>query len=143
MDDLIAVQASATLTMPSFMDNILRFAEPIRNGGVFFSRRSPATASRRACATCDIAATAARPCSTTHGRRHHVAVLGPEDISHNDMAELISEVLGKPVVSSRSSARRNSGCSKPEYRRDGPDHRHVPPRTAASTTPNPDPESTT
>jgi uncharacterized protein YbjT (DUF2867 family) len=27
----------------------------------------------------------------------HVAVLGPEDISYNDMAEIISEVLGKPV----------------------------------------------
>jgi uncharacterized protein YbjT (DUF2867 family) len=27
----------------------------------------------------------------------HVAVLGPQDLSFNDMAQIMSEVLGKPV----------------------------------------------
>ena len=51
-----------------------------------------------ACAIRDIATTAARllldPSWTGHW---HVAVLGPEDLSFNDMAWVMSEVLGKPV----------------------------------------------
>jgi uncharacterized protein YbjT (DUF2867 family) len=99
MDDLIASTGVSyrALTMPSFMDNILRFAEPIRNGGVFFA---PITGDRKlpSCATRDIAATAARLLlDDSWDGTGHVAVLGPEDISYNDMAAIISEVLGKPV----------------------------------------------
>jgi len=99
MDDLIASTGVSyrALTMPSFMDNILRFAEPIRNDGVFFA---PIAGDRKlpSCATRDIAATAARLLlDDSWGGAGHVAVLGPEDISCNDMAGIISEVLGKPV----------------------------------------------
>ena len=99
MDDLIASTGVSyrALTMPSFMDNILRFAEPIRNDGVFFA---PIAGDRKlpSCATRDIAAAAARLLlDDSWGGVGHVAVLGPEDISYNDMAGTISEVLGKPV----------------------------------------------
>src|SRR6266536_2052407 len=99
MDDLIASTGVSyrALTMPSFMDNILRFAEPIRNGGIFFA---PIAGDRKlpSCATRDIAATAARLLlDDSWDGVGHVAVLGPEDISYNDMAAIISEVLGKPV----------------------------------------------
>jgi len=99
MDDLIAstdVDFRA-LTMPSFMDNILMQLEPIRTKGMFFS---PIDGDRKlpACATRDIAAAAAKllldPSWSGQG---HVAVLGPEDLSFNDMARIMSEVLGKPV----------------------------------------------
>jgi len=99
MEDLIASTGVGfrALTMPSFMDNILRQAEAIRSRGIFFS---PISGDRKlpACATRDIAAAGARllldPSWTGRG---HVAVLGPEDLSFNDMAEIMTEVLGKPV----------------------------------------------
>lgn len=99
MDDLIASTGVGyrALTMPSFMDNIVRFAEPIRNDGVFFA---PIAGDRKlpSCATRDIAATAARLLlDDSWGGVGHVAVLGPEDISYNEMAGIISEVLGEPV----------------------------------------------
>ncbi len=34
---------------------------------------------------------------TSWNGQDHVAVLGPEDLSFNDMARIMSEVLGKPV----------------------------------------------
>jgi uncharacterized protein YbjT (DUF2867 family) len=99
MDDLIASTGVnyRALTMPSFMDNILRQVEPIKSRGVFFS---PVSGDRRlpTCAARDIAAVAARllldPSWSGVG---HAAVLGPEDLSFNQMAEIMSEVLRKPV----------------------------------------------
>jgi uncharacterized protein YbjT (DUF2867 family) len=99
MDDLIAGTGVSfrALTMPSFMDNILRQAEPIKNQGMFFS---PISGDRKlpTCATRDIAAAAAKLLldASWSGQRE-VAVLGPEDLSFNDMAQIMSEVLGKPV----------------------------------------------
>ena len=61
MDDLIASTGVGyrALTMPSFMDNILRQVGPIKSQGVFFS---PLAGDRKlpTCATRDIAAVAAR-----------------------------------------------------------------------------------
>ena len=99
MDDLIASTGVSyrALTMPSFMDNLLRQVAPIKNQGAFFS---PIAGDRKlpACATRDIAATAARLLLDDSWRgTGHVAVLGPEDLSFNDMAQIMSEVLGKPV----------------------------------------------
>src|SRR5258706_381521 len=99
MDDLNASTGVSyrALTMPSFMDNILRFADPIRNDGVFFA---PIAGDRKlpSCASRDIAAAAARLLlENSWNGVGHVAVLGPEDISFHDMAWVISEVLGKPV----------------------------------------------
>ena len=99
MDDLIASTGVSyrALTMPSFMDNLLRQVESIRDRGVFFT---PVSGDRKlpSCATRDIAAVAARllldDCWSGAG---HVAVLGPEDLSFNDMAQIMSGVLGKPV----------------------------------------------
>lgn len=99
MDDLIASTGVSyrALTMPSFMDNILRQAEPIKNKGMFFS---PIAGDRKAptCATRDIAAAAAKLLlDRSWSGQDHLAVLGPEDLSLNDMAQIMSEVLGKPV----------------------------------------------
>lgn len=99
MDDLIASTGVnyRALTMPSFMDNMLNQVEPIASRGMFFSTISP-DLKLPTCATRDIATVAAallRDHSWTG--QNSVAVLGPEDLSNNDMAKIMSEVLGKPI----------------------------------------------
>jgi uncharacterized protein YbjT (DUF2867 family) len=99
MDDLIASTGVSyrALTMPSFMDNILRQVEAIKGKGMFFS---PLSGDRKlpTCATRDIAAAAATLLlDHSWSGQGSVAVLGPEDLSNNDMAQIMSEVLGKPV----------------------------------------------
>jgi uncharacterized protein YbjT (DUF2867 family) len=99
MDDLIASTGVSLreLTMPSFMDNVLRQVEPIRTRGIFFS---PISGDRRlpTCATGDIAAVAAKLLlDSSWSGRGSVPVLGPEDLSANDMAQIMSRVLEKPV----------------------------------------------
>lgn len=99
MDDLIAGSGVSyrAVTSPSFMDNILRQAELIKTQGMF---ATPIAGDRKlpTCATRDIAAAAARllldPSWSGNG---HVAVLGPEDLSFNEMAQILTDVLGKPV----------------------------------------------
>jgi uncharacterized protein YbjT (DUF2867 family) len=99
VDDLIASSGVAyrALTNPSFMDNIARQAGTIRSQGLFFSpidgdRKLPSVATR------DIAAAASRLLldDSWSGVRE-APLLGPEDLSFNDMAEIISEVLGQKV----------------------------------------------
>ena len=99
MDDLIASTGVGfrALLMPSFMDNVLRQAEAIKRHGMFFSTVAP---ERRlpTCATRDIAAVAADLLlDHSWSGQGTVAVLGPEDLSHLDMARIMSDVLGKPV----------------------------------------------
>jgi uncharacterized protein YbjT (DUF2867 family) len=105
MDDLIASTGVAfrALCNPSFMDNTARQAASIRDQGLFFSpiagdRKLPTIATR------DIAAAAARllldPSWSGAGE---VPLLGPEDLSFNDMAEIMSEVLGKEVRFQRTA----------------------------------------
>lgn len=99
MDDLIASTGVSyrALTMPSFMDNLLWQIEPIKNQGVFFS---PLSADRKmpSCATRDIASVAATLLlDSSWSGVGSVSVLGPEHLSLNDMAQIISEVLGHPV----------------------------------------------
>ena len=99
MDDLIANSGVSyrALTMPSFMDNVLRQVDTIKKQGTFFA---PLSAERKfpTCASRDIATAAAKllldPAWSGKG---HVAVLGPEDLSFGDMAQIMSEVLGKSV----------------------------------------------
>ena len=98
-DDLIASTGVAyrALTMPTFMDNLLGQVEPIRTQGAFFSTIAP---DRRMpiCATADIAAAAARLLvDRDWSQTGSVAVLGPEDLSHDEMARIMSEVLGITV----------------------------------------------
>ena len=99
MDDLIASSGVSyrALTMPSFMDNLLRQAEPITRNGVFSlpidgDRKLPSAASS------DVAQVAAR-LLLDHSWTGvaSLPVLGPEDLSYNAMARVLSEVLGRPV----------------------------------------------
>lgn len=99
MDDLIASTGVdfRALTMPSFMDNLLMQAASIKNQGMFFSPIS-GDLKLPSCATRDIAAVAARTLlDTSWSGQGEVAVLGPENISFNEMAEIMSGVLGNPV----------------------------------------------
>lgn len=100
MEDLIASTGVSlrALTLPSFMDNIARQATSIKKEhGIFFS---PIDGDLRlpACASRDIAAVASTLLlDASWGGQAHLAVLGPEDLSYNDMARIMSDVLGKPV----------------------------------------------
>jgi uncharacterized protein YbjT (DUF2867 family) len=99
MDDLIAASGVAyrALANPYFMEDTLRQAESIKNQGVFSypiagDRKRPTVATR------DIAAAASRLLlDASWSGAGEVPLLGPEDLSYNDMAEIISEVLGKDV----------------------------------------------
>ncbi|MFI6937071.1 NAD(P)H-binding protein [Streptomyces sp. NPDC050287] len=99
MDELIAATGVhyRALTMPSFMDNLLWQAELIRTRGVF---TSPIRGERRmpSCAIRDIAAVAAELLlDDSWNGVGEVPVLGPEDLSFDDMARIMTEVLGRPV----------------------------------------------
>ncbi|WNV87184.1 NAD(P)H-binding protein [Umezawaea sp. Da 62-37] len=98
-DDAIAATGVAyrALVMPSFMDNVLRQVVPIRDRGVY-SQPIPGDLKAPTCATRDIAAVAARLLlDHSWSGNGSVAVLGPEDLSADDMARTMSEVLGRPV----------------------------------------------
>src|SRR5580704_2012038 len=105
MDDLIAGTGVAyrALANPSFMDNLLRQVRSIRDEHVFSGtaaagRKAPAAAAR------DIAATAARLLlDRSWTGAGSVPVLGPEDLSPQDMARVMSGVLGTPVRYERQS----------------------------------------
>lgn len=91
------------LVCPSFMDNIARQARTIKENG-FFS--SPIDGDRKmpSCATRDIAASATRLLlDPSWDGQGELAVLGPEDISFNDMARIMTEVIGKPIRFERVS----------------------------------------
>jgi uncharacterized protein YbjT (DUF2867 family) len=99
VDDMFAATGAnmRALTMPGFMANLLWQATPIREKGMFFLSWSP-DHKMPSCATRDIAAAAAQLLRNRDWTGvGHRAVLGPEDISPNDMARIMSEVLGKPV----------------------------------------------
>jgi uncharacterized protein YbjT (DUF2867 family) len=99
MDDLIASTGVSyrALALPPFMDNLLRQVEAIKNQGMFFDIIS-GDLRQPTCATRDIAAVAARLLlDHSWSGVDSVAVLGPEDLSYNDMARIMSEVLGRPV----------------------------------------------
>lgn len=99
MDDFIASTGVAyrALANPTFMDNLLWQVASIRDNGVFTDtvaadRKAPTAATR------DIAAAAAgllldRSWTGTG----EVPVLGPEDLSPNDLAHIMSDVLGHPI----------------------------------------------
>jgi uncharacterized protein YbjT (DUF2867 family) len=99
VDDLIASTGVPyrALTNPSFMDNIVRQAESIKKQGMFFSpiagdRKLPSVATR------DVAAIASRLLLDERWSGvAEVPLLGPEDLSFNDMAKIVAEVLGKEV----------------------------------------------
>jgi len=99
MDDLIAASGVAyrALTNPYFMEDTARQTGSIKDQGVFSypiagDRELPAVATR------DIAAAASRLLlDTSWSGTGEVPLLGPEDLSFSDMAEIMSQVLGKDV----------------------------------------------
>lgn len=105
MDDLIAGTGVAyrALANPSFMDNLLRQLPSIRDEGVVTDTvaadlKAPTAATR------DIAAAAvALLLDRSWTGVGSVPVLGPEDLSQDDMARIMSEVLGTPVRYERQS----------------------------------------
>ncbi len=99
MDDLIASTGVGyrALTMRSFMDNLLQQATPLEVQGMFFS---PLHGDRKAptCAIRDIAAAATRLLlDPSWTGVEEVPVLGPEDLSPNDLAAILSEVLKRTI----------------------------------------------
>ena len=99
MDDMLMASGVAFrgLAMPSFMDNALRQADSIKGKGLMFGplrpdRKAPTTATR------DMGATAARLLADPRWTgQEEVPVLGPEDLSPNEMAAIVAEVLGRDV----------------------------------------------
>jgi uncharacterized protein YbjT (DUF2867 family) len=99
LDDLIAETGVAfrALTMPSFMDNIAWQAGLIRERGLFAGviapdRRLPIVATR------DIAAVAARLLlDDAWSGQEEVPVIGPEDLSADDIVATMADVLSIPV----------------------------------------------
>jgi uncharacterized protein YbjT (DUF2867 family) len=99
LDDLIAGSGVAyrALANPSFFENLLEESDSIRDRGVF---TDSVEAGRKAplVATADIAAVAAgllldRSWTGTGS----VPVLGPQDLSPDDLARIMTEQLGRPV----------------------------------------------
>jgi uncharacterized protein YbjT (DUF2867 family) len=98
-DDVLAATSVAlrALVMPSFMDNLLRQVSSIREKGTF-SLPARADLKTPLVATADIAAVAANfLLDTSWSAQEEVPVLGPEDISPNEMAEVLSDVLSRPI----------------------------------------------
>src|SRR5260221_6253112 len=99
MDDLIASAGVhyRAVTNPSFMDNLLRQVELIKSQGIF-SLPIAGDLKQPSASTRDIAATAAQLLlDRSWTGVGSVPVLGPEDLSYNDMATIISAMLGNPV----------------------------------------------
>ncbi|MBN7757682.1 NAD(P)H-binding protein [Nitratireductor aquimarinus] len=99
MDDMLMASGAAFrgLAMPSFMENTARQAVSIGKEGLFFGpigpdRKLPLTATR------DMAAVAARLLGNAlwHGQEE-VPVLGPKDLSFDDQAAIVSDVIGREV----------------------------------------------
>jgi uncharacterized protein YbjT (DUF2867 family) len=85
------------VTNPSFMDTLLRQVELIKTDGIFSLPIAGDLKQPSAC-TRDIAAISGKwLLDQTWSGVGSIPVLGPEDLSCNDMARIMSEVLGKPV----------------------------------------------
>jgi uncharacterized protein YbjT (DUF2867 family) len=98
-DELLMASGAAFLglAMPSFMENTARQVGVIRKKGMFFGpidpdRKLPFTA------TADMAALAADLLLADSWEGFaDIPVLGPEELSFNDQAAIMSEVIGRPI----------------------------------------------
>jgi uncharacterized protein YbjT (DUF2867 family) len=99
MDDLIentGVNYRA-LRMPFFMENLLHQVNAIKSQGMFFMANS-GNHKLATCATRDIADGAAKLLlDNSWNGQGSVSVVGPDDLSPNDMARIISQVLERPI----------------------------------------------
>ncbi|MFE3634382.1 NAD(P)H-binding protein [Streptomyces cellostaticus] len=85
------------LAMPYFMENLLHQVEAIRSQGVFFTANS-AGRPLATVATRDIAAVAAELLlDGSWSGQGAVPVAGPDELTPDGMAEVLSEVLERPV----------------------------------------------
>lgn len=105
MDELIAGTGVAyrALANPSFFENLLEEVDSIREKGVYSDVLDP---DRKAplVAVADIAAVAVRLLRDRSWTGFaDVPVLGPEDLSPNDLARIMTEQLGRPVRYERES----------------------------------------
>jgi uncharacterized protein YbjT (DUF2867 family) len=92
------------LWCPGFMENMLREINSLRAQNVFVSARRPDFKAPLV-ATRDIATSAARLlCDRTWSGSGGLAVLGPEDLSMDDIAAITSEVIGRPIRYQRVSS---------------------------------------
>ena len=99
MDDMLMASGAAFrgLAMPSFMENTARQLGAMRESGTFFGpidpeKKLPFTATR------DIAIAASRLLGDGEWQgQEDVPVLGPENLSFNDQAAIISQVTERPV----------------------------------------------
>jgi uncharacterized protein YbjT (DUF2867 family) len=99
MDDLIETTGVSyrALRMPFFMENLLNQVETIKSQGMFFLANSE-DRKLATCATRDIAAVAAKLLlDDSWSGQDSVPVVGPDDLSPNDMAQIMSQVLERPV----------------------------------------------
>ncbi len=85
------------LWCPGFMENMLSSVATIKQEGVFYVP-SPPDLKIPFVATRDIAAAGAKLLlEKSWTGQGGLAVLGPEDLSYDDMASIMTDVLGKPV----------------------------------------------
>jgi uncharacterized protein YbjT (DUF2867 family) len=85
------------LWCPSFMENTLRQIDSLKHQGVFFAPNRPDVKAPLV-ATRDIAASGTRLLlDRSWTGQGGLAVLGPEDLSFDDMAAIMTDVLGKPI----------------------------------------------
>ncbi|MEU6762532.1 NAD(P)H-binding protein [Streptomyces sp. NPDC046853] len=99
MDEAIAGMGVhyRALCPPFLMENLLGQAESIREAGAFFLALDRDRV-LRTCATGDIAATAVRLLlDDSWTGQEDVPLVGPDDLSPEGMARVISEVLDRPV----------------------------------------------
>jgi len=99
MDDMLMASGAAFrgLAMPSFMENTARQISVMKDKGVFFGPIDP-DKTLRFTATRDMATAAARLlCDDGWHGQEDVPVLGPDDLSFNDQAAILSEIAGRPI----------------------------------------------
>lgn len=99
MDEAIAATGVhyRALCPPFLMENLLGQAESIRDAGVLFLALAKDRV-LRTCSTRDVAATAARLLlDGSWTGQDDVPLAGPDDLSPEGMARVVSDVLGRPV----------------------------------------------
>jgi uncharacterized protein YbjT (DUF2867 family) len=106
MDDRIRATGvhHRALCPPFLMENLLHQAESMRSRGVF-SLAADGDRVLRTCTTSDVGATAARLLlDASWTGPADVPLVGPDELTPEGMARIVSEVLGRPVRFQRISA---------------------------------------
>ncbi len=99
MDDLIVTTGVSyrALCCASLMDNLIRQLNAIRGGAALYVPAPPDRAMPLV-AKADVAAEASRFLLSDWDGVAEVPMPGPEDLSHNEMAAILTDVLGRPIA---------------------------------------------